>query len=104
MGTALGNRCKLEEDRFCDFTKYHCHFNYSDMRDADHHSSFMELLSKPLKATEDNKGCNLPDDTKEMTISIEPCLLIFPQALTLAPNIQTLGLNITRTTEGPSLQ
>ena len=77
MGTALGDRCKLEEDRFCDFTKYHCHFNYSDMRDADHHSSFMELLSKPLKATEDNKGCNLPDDTKEMTISIEPCFTDF---------------------------
>lgn len=70
--------CKLEDDMFCDFANAHCHFNYSDLRDADHHSAFMDLISKPLRATAANRDCSpLPDATRNFTISIEPCFTDF---------------------------
>ena len=70
--------CKLEDDMFCDFANAHCHFNYSDLRDADHHSAFMDLISRPLAATTANRGCSpLPDATRNFTISIEPCFTDF---------------------------
>ena len=47
------------------------------MRDADHHSSFLELISKPLKSSEKNRGCKLPRENETMTVSIEPCFTDF---------------------------
>ena len=51
------------------------------MRDADHHSSFLELISKPLKSSEKNRGCKLPGKDEPMTVSIEPCFTDFSTAV-----------------------
>jgi len=66
-------QCKLEDDKFCDFENKYCHFNSSELRNADHHSSFSTLLGRPLATSRENKGCKLPNADEVFQIGIDPC-------------------------------
>lgn len=66
--------CQLEEHGFCDFKAGHCHFNQSNLRDADQSLSFSQFVNKPLRSNVLNKDCGpLPDSSRPFTVSIEPC-------------------------------
>ena len=66
--------CELEDLKFCDFERGHCTFNYSNLRDGDHSSAFLEFMNKPLGSAPQNRGCSpRPSADRPFTVSIEPC-------------------------------
>lgn len=78
LASALGTRCDLEDQGWCDFNDEKCVFSDVYRLPTDKSSPLEVLLDKNIRSKNTNNGCPLPQPSNEtnpkpFVIEIEPC-------------------------------